>query len=73
MTAHPLYLEALRADEALSIHLSKLGVTRWNMKPSDYSKPGVRDAFSAKYVADAAWLEHLREDSEIRTAVKGVL
>ncbi len=59
--AHTLYTLAEQADARLTETLkSRTGRTRWTMVAADYLIPEVREALTAKFNADAAWLTFLR-------------
>jgi hypothetical protein len=59
---HPLYTQALQADEHLTAVLkAKTGRDRWTMQANDYKIPEVADALRAKYAADDAWLNAIRQ------------
>ena len=69
-TSHPLYLEALVADEAYSaIIQAAFGpkATRWTLTSIQAIRPDVLSAYRAKVNADTAWLQVMREASEQRS------
>ncbi len=65
--AKTLYMLAEQADARLTETLkSRTGRGRWTMKAEDYKIPEVREALTAKFNADEAWLTFMRHSREAR-------
>lgn len=66
-TPHPVYLEALAADEAYSASIQAAfgpKATRWTLTSAQAIRPDVVSAYHAKVNADTAWLQVMRGSND---------